>query len=543
METTYNCYKVHQCSKCPGDTENICVSCSCHLCSQCTEIHVSDLKTTNHNVIFYRENCNFILKQKLCIEHSDKVYKKYCEVCECPVCYRCREHSKHTQQNIRKAYLTKRQQQRETIHTIRSETLFYRHILLTEVKADFKTCHTKFSLYQQGMLTKAHRLKNRIDRVLCHFDFKHRCIKQRNTLNRHLASIKRYEQEYEQSAALPVQFLKRKSCLTEKEYNPTLTFHTSQLSMTEAFNNEDVIEHLSKVQIREIGRRHENDKRLRMIDPELLHSFSVKGVSECYHMSCVTSEKVWVSDRLNNLILANTSGDALLQRKDLCKDGVNCGSHTLNCEGELIYIQKNFNINKLSNDMKQTTTFIKTFKCRWKPRCLYWSLLTKDLLVGIYRLDLMEGRVDRYNQKGQLTQTIQCDEKGQVLFRSVAFITENNNGDLVVSDLMAVVVTDRRGIHRFTYTGHPPGSTLVPRGVCTDALSHILVCDFMTSTVQMINRDGEFLSHLLVRPLGIFSPQSLSYDVNTHCLWVGSECNNNMCVYSYITRQDSFFGK
>lgn len=155
----------------------------------------------------------------------------------------------------------------------------------------------------------------------------------------------------------------------------------------------------------------------------------------------------------------------------------------------------------------------------------------------------MEGRVDRYNQKGQLTQTIQYDEEGQVLFRAVALITENNNGDLVVSDLMAVVVTDRGGIHRFTYTGHPPGSTLVPLGVCTDALSHILVCDYMTSTVQMLNRDGEFLSHLLVRPLGIFSPQSLSYDVNTHCLWVGSECNNNMCVYSYITRQDSFFGK
>lgn len=72
--------------------------------------------------------------------------------------------------------------------------------------------------------------------------------------------------------------------------------------MTEAFNKEDVIEHLSKVQIREIGRRHENDKRLRMIDPKLLQSFSVKGVSECYHMSCVTSETVWVSDRLNILI-------------------------------------------------------------------------------------------------------------------------------------------------------------------------------------------------------------------------------------------------
>uniref|UniRef100_A0A8W8NXJ8 Uncharacterized protein n=1 Tax=Magallana gigas TaxID=29159 RepID=A0A8W8NXJ8_MAGGI len=33
-------------------------------------------------------------------------------------------------------------------------------------------------------------------------------------------------------------------------------------------------------------------------------------------------------------------------------------------------------------------------------------------------------------------------------------------------------------------------------------------------------------------------PYSLSYDVNTHRLWVGSY-NNKVCVYRYITRQDA----
>uniref|UniRef100_A0A8W8NXR4 Uncharacterized protein n=1 Tax=Magallana gigas TaxID=29159 RepID=A0A8W8NXR4_MAGGI len=35
------------------------------------------------------------------------------------------------------------------------------------------------------------------------------------------------------------------------------------------------------------------------------------------------------------------------------------------------------------------------------------------------------------------------------------------------------------------------------------------------------------------------SPQSLSYDVNTHRLWVGSLWDNKVCVYRYITRQDA----
>uniref|UniRef100_A0A8W8M600 Uncharacterized protein n=1 Tax=Magallana gigas TaxID=29159 RepID=A0A8W8M600_MAGGI len=34
-------------------------------------------------------------------------------------------------------------------------------------------------------------------------------------------------------------------------------------------------------------------------------------------------------------------------------------------------------------------------------------------------------------------------------------------------------------------------------------------------------------------------PRGLSYDVNTHRLWVGSEDNNKVCVYRYITRQDA----
>ncbi|XP_052692830.1 uncharacterized protein LOC128171121 [Crassostrea angulata] len=104
---------------------------------------------------------------------------------------------------------------------------------------------------------------------------------------------------------------------------------------------------------------------------------------------------------------------------------------------------------------------------------------------------------------------------------------------------MAVVVTECGGRHRFSYTGHPSGSGLDPCGICTDALSHILVCDDKTKTVQMIDKDGQFLSHLLIRPSGIFRPWSLSYDINTHRLWVGSRDNNTGVIYSYITRHDA----
>ncbi|XP_052682719.1 uncharacterized protein LOC128163216 [Crassostrea angulata] len=180
---------------------------------------------------------------------------------------------------------------------------------------------------------------------------------------------------------------------------------------------------------------------------------------------------------------------------------------------------------------------------KWRPRCVYWSPSTGDLLVGMYHIHTETGKVTRYNGSGQLTQTIQWDNSGRVVYSLPNYITENNNGDVVVSDSIylhgAVVVTERGGRHRFSYTGHSPGSELMPCGICTDSLSHILVCDNQTKTVHMLHMDGQFLSHLLTRSQEMGKPRSLSYDIKSHRLWVGSWDNNKVCVYRYITRQDT----
>lgn len=106
----------------------------------------------------------------------------------------------------------------------------------------------------------------------------------------------------------------------------------------------------------------------------------------------------------------------------------------------------------------------------------------------------------------------------------------------------AVVVTEREGSHRFTYTGHPPGSEILPRGICTDALSHILVCDDKTEAVQILDSDGQFLTYICTKSLQIVKPHSLSYDCNTNHIWVGSE-ENKLFVIQYITDQTHLTGE
>uniref|UniRef100_K1PB67 Uncharacterized protein n=1 Tax=Magallana gigas TaxID=29159 RepID=K1PB67_MAGGI len=52
--------------------------------------------------------------------------------------------------------------------------------------------------------------------------------------------------------------------------------------------------------------------------PELLPSLTATGVDSCFHISCVTSDRVWVNDDKNTIILTNTKGVPLHRVKDSC---------------------------------------------------------------------------------------------------------------------------------------------------------------------------------------------------------------------------------
>lgn len=133
------------------------------------------------------------------------------------------------------------------------------------------------------------------------------------------------------------------------------------------------------------------------------------------------------------------------------------------------------------------------------------------------------------------------------MYKLPIYTAENNNGDVVVSDLDlfagADVVTDCRGKHRFSYTGNSPGSGLLPCGICTDALSHILVCDNKTETIHIhvLDVDGHYLSYISTKSLETVRPHNLSYDHNTHRLWVKSE-KNKLWVFQYISDQTVLTG-
>nr|XP_022340950.1 uncharacterized protein LOC111135302 isoform X1 [Crassostrea virginica] len=550
------------CSLCQGDTEYYCYGCQQDLCIQCKELHVIDLSTKNHEVTRYIERMKYPPKDESeesgdpdNRDSSKQVKSARSGNSEQVMCVRSRDPvplpvwlSPSERSGIHEIEL---RQYSERISYLRSETIYNRLVMLKEVRHDLETGHKALTDRGLSMAEMIGQVPtDEIEDVLAG-DLEDRCIIQKARMTRHmtrlLQDVHKYEQFNDIMVKKPIKFLRimtrkhdslkiQEKLHIQKDQEKLLT----QRGKKEMVNM--VVNLMKGMKLVETGKRQAPGTELLltlMSSPVLQKSLSVTSVEDCSHISCVTPDRVWVSD-YNNLILRDTAtGKQLHSVKDSLHSWT--GIHTVNCDSELIYIDKDKHIIKLSSDMKTTTKLIKHTDTTWRPRCVYCSPSSGDLLVGMSRADTFTGKVMRYDNTGKHKQTIPHDDNTpHTLYKLPQYITENKNGDVLVSDLYrgAVVVLSGEGVHRFSYTGPPSGSVFFPRGICTDVMSHILVSDLYTNTVLMLDRDGQFLSYLLTKQSpGIHdTPLGLSYDVTNHVLWVGAGYNNTLSVYRYINR-------
>nr|XP_022289779.1 uncharacterized protein LOC111101545 [Crassostrea virginica]XP_022289780.1 uncharacterized protein LOC111101545 [Crassostrea virginica]XP_022289781.1 uncharacterized protein LOC111101545 [Crassostrea virginica] len=549
---------VKHCSLCQGDTEYYCYKCQQDLCIQCKKLHVIDLGTKHHEVTSYTEKMKYPPKQVKSSSYQDPKQvisarsqdPDNIEPCVMPfIGLRPKQFQLPVWLSPLERSEIQRQQYSDKIYQLRGETIYYRSVLLEGLRYDRETGHKAVTIRGQSKAEmRGQGLKDLIDVVLAG-DLEDRCIIQKTRMTRHMTKLLRYYHRFEQLSETmetrPFKFLRimtRKHGPRKDDMKPIITM---------------LVNLMKEIRLVPSGipRRAGVDDLLTLLSsPVLQKSLSVTGVEfNCEHISCVTPDRVWVSES-GNIILTDTATGKQLHSVEHSLHS-NSGIHTVNCEGELIYIDKEHNIIKLCNYMKTTTTLIKHTDTTWYPGCVYCLPSSGDLLVGMRTAKYPRtGKVMQYDNSGQHKQTIPHDDNTpHDLYVCPWFITENNNGDVLVSDWDrgadtlsivhgAVVVTSGEGVHRFSYTGPPSGSgQFTPRGICTDVMSHILVSDLSyPATVQMLDKDGQFLSYVLTRqtPGMDYAPCSLSYDVTTHAVCVGSATvgNNTMSVWRLIDR-------
>ncbi|XP_062597795.1 uncharacterized protein LOC134259211 [Saccostrea cucullata] len=533
-----------------------CKTCEQGLCPRCKERHVVDLDTKTHDVEVKSVEVKSVIKSEICTRHPDKVYDMWCASCDLPVCYSCLEHRKHEVLDIKSAYTKYRQLYKSKIAHISSEILPNNRATLASIKADIKTEMEALQLdigkIVPKIINKTQKLKYKIDVAFLEhlgqtsFNFSFCLQSAKKTLQRRLSVLENYENRCDQLFKKPVQFLSffQKIKIT-REKSDTSIPNLSILFLNEKVNKEEITKFFGGFHIRCEGKREIRKEWMLkpMSSPVLKKSVAVTGLATSRHISCTSSDEVWVSDT-NNLIKINSTGDILQQETNVINSDY--GVHTATNAGELIFIDKKFNINKISCDEKIAK--LMGSKGVDTALCVFFSAFNEDLLVGMGRYNSVKRKysnckVIRYNSALKRIQTVKNETSDKALYMCPIYITENQNRDIVVSDTGdyrggAVVVTDGLGNHRFTYKRHPSGRILDPRGICTDALSHILVCDVNTQRIHVLDKDGQFLSVLPSKKFGIAKPYSLTYDIENHLLWIGARFSDILYICRHIKRKE-----
>ncbi|XP_065938697.1 tripartite motif-containing protein 5-like [Magallana gigas] len=552
---------------CERNCQFYCNDCHQPMCEQCRDEHQKNKKTKNHEVVLYKLRKRPLPVEK-CKIHPTRHIELLCEECQIPICSKCtgtKEHRGHAFTDLELVFAEKCSHCQIEITKIRSYFEPTSQDLKKEIAGDVTEIKKIMEGIRTSIKTEAEAVKKLVDTVTSDNIEQADKIEQSflQTLNRQNQEIdyyinylndliKTYYGYLSPSNIEQLTFaLKSENLIirpipeTSKTVPPVFT--------AGQYRKEDVAKLLGRItvpntkpenrkikpmetvstQMKPTGKQRKQDREKSDVKQTLslsssvtkVREFTIPGVERVFHISLGQSGRLWVSDGRAYIVQTDLQGNQLQKIQTSVKSSE--GYHTVTQDGDLIYTDNKV-INRITPD-NTITEFIKTGD--WEPFSIHSSHINGDILVGMVK-DGEHSKVTRYNKTGTEIQNIQRNNKGRALYSYPRYITENINGDVCVSDWVehAVVVVDKSGQHRFSYTGQR--SRFTPYGICTDVLGHILVCDDKSKTVHLLDQDGQFLSLLLTPKQGVKYPRSVCVDDNN--LWFGQRFTNTVKVFKYL---------
>ncbi|XP_065923187.1 E3 ubiquitin-protein ligase TRIM71-like [Magallana gigas] len=553
---------------CERNCQFYCNPCHQPMCEQCKDKHQKSPKTKNHEVVPYRQRKRQIPVVK-CSDHPTKDIDILCDECNVPLCSKCSTlpvHKGHSFTDLETIYTEKTVACRQEVQKIQTYFMPTAKDLQKEIKMDATEIKAVMDSIKSSMREEAKSLKKLVDEVTS--DNIEQVNKMEKSLKEMLQSQDKTYQDYISYLEDLVKQFHGYLSSTQLQSNPiifSLSEHLKIRPIPETnkpvppeftagqYSKEDVAKLLGRVtvpdakaenrkikpmetavstQMKPTGKQRKQDREKSDVKQTLslsssvtkVREYTVPGVDGVYHISIGKSGRLWASDGSGNLVQTDLQGNQL--QKIQTSGGY--GYHTVTQDGDVIYTDKdNYVINRITLD-NTIIEFIKTG--HWSPLSVHSSHINRDILVGMAS---GVAKVTRYNMTGKEIQNIQWDNKGQELYSYPLFITENINGDICTSDSIkkVVVVLNKFGKHRFSYSGQT--SEFNPRGLCTDLQGHILVCDFQSDTVDLLDQDGQFLCQLLTKQQGLTFPYSVCVDDENN-LHVEQFNTNTMTVYKYL---------
>ncbi|XP_078329851.1 uncharacterized protein LOC111117816 [Crassostrea virginica] len=546
---------------CQKNGQFYCNDCHQPMCEQCKEEHRKSPNNKNHDLVLYRQRKHRLSIEK-CKLHPTKNVDIFCKECKTLLCLKCfimKEHKGHEIDDLEDIYAEKYALWQGEFSKIKKYFLPTSEGLKTDIEENVSEIKNIMESIRTSVKAEAESLKNLVDEVTSEkIEHTHTMEKsllkmlksQETTYDNYITYLEEMSEKFQEYLSTTNQKLLSSDILkiqsvpeTSKPVPPVFTAGQC--------NRDDVAKLLGGVNVpntepekrkiqpmeavstpmkftekqSELSKEKSDMKQTLSLSSSVtkVKEYSVPGVYSAYHVSADKSGRLWASDNKGNLVQRDLQGYLL---QEIQTTGGSEGYHTATQDGGLIYTDRDKKkIYRITPDRK-ITEFIKTGD--WRPVSVHSSRINGDILVG-----MREAKVTRYSKTGKEIQNIQRDNQGQELYKYPHYITENTNGDICTSDYDkdAVVVVNKSGQHRFSYRGQ--GSVFRPYGICTDVLGHILVCDFVSDTVHLLDQNGGFLSIILSEQQGIKRPRGVCVDDENN-LYVGHHDTNTVTVYKYL---------
>nr|XP_034304614.1 uncharacterized protein LOC105321083 [Crassostrea gigas] len=502
------------CDLCETPVSFYCRRCGVNLCDSCLPIHMRVKSKNGHDVVDYvskddEDTC-------FCESHPKNECCAYCKTCNVPICMLCVsiKHKSHEMSELS----DKIEELLKVIAKENERLQSFKHELETILDHTTKIVSSISSIYQQKK-----------DEVTARGEEWHKEIE--NTVKKlhqelddmqkeHEALLQKQETEYEEMIK-DLDEIDRKATSLQKSHDgkgmqtfiPLVEKHEALTEFTQYFfptfyeckidallvqtyfGYIDKMQEMKtpltekKLKVNELSKITvlEAPTVISSIDPGFPSDEKYK--SRLYAMAVTDSNRVWMGGHSKELKLFDLQGD-LHHTVTITNEGNYLCIYMYN--KQVVYTDTHDYAVKRVDDDDTVVTMFKTGD--WNPYGIT-STASGDLLVCLHKQN--QHKVVRYSSTGTVLQEIQYDSHCQPLYAKPFHITENVNGDIIVSDLRKklAIAVDRLGILRYSYAGRD--CNFFPGSVDNDLSGHVIVADFIGDKIHILNSDGRFLRYIV----------------------------------------------
>uniref|UniRef100_K1RJS9 Tripartite motif-containing protein 45 n=1 Tax=Magallana gigas TaxID=29159 RepID=K1RJS9_MAGGI len=491
MESRNEAQHSVECDLCQQPVSFFCRRCGVNLCDPCVTIHLRVKSKNGHDIVDYTSKDDYDTCH--CDSHPQNDCSAYCKTCDAPICILCvsikhKSHemselsdkieellniiakendrlqsSKHELERILD-HTTKLLSSISSIYTLRKDEVTARgEEWIKQIEKTVKKLHQELDDMQKEHETVLQKQKKEFEEM----------IEKVDEMNGKTIKLQKSKNVKKMQTFVPV-FQNRKNLNEVSQYSFPKLY---EYKIDEYLENKLKENDLSGRRISEIP------KVTSVIDTGF--PADEEDDDRLFDMAVTDDNKVWMGGKSTELKLFDLQGNLHHIVSITC-----VGMYLCMYNKQVVYTTE-----KTVRMISDTDTVVTMFTTGdWEPYGVT-STASCDLLACLLKDD--QSKVVRYSSTGTVLQEIQYDSQCQPLYKNATYITENVNGDIIVTDWEknAVIVVDRLGIFRYSYSGKD--GEFFACSIATDSVGHVVVTDFCGNKIHMLDKAGRFLRYII----------------------------------------------